>query len=166
MLSAQPAEQGYSCRLPLELILPILDEAQYDDLIPRNKWLRNYSLVCRAWSVHAQRLLYTCVALLKSADHCNRLIKCMNLVESRDLERAALFKNSIRTLGMSVDHQDIYVDVVKLCPNLQELHLILYHASFRPEVLDGLAAAGLQISALRVKAYTTGRARNPLLRNV
>ena len=77
----------------------------------------------------------------------------MNLVESRDLERAALFKNSIRTLGMSVDHQDIYVDVVKLCPNLQELHLILYHASFRPEVLDGLAAAGLRISALRVKAY-------------
>ncbi|EJF57479.1 hypothetical protein DICSQDRAFT_173935 [Dichomitus squalens LYAD-421 SS1] len=148
-----PAERKSSCRLPIELVLQVLEEAQYDDLVPRHKWLKNYALVCRSWSIHAQRLLFAYVTLLKGSDHCRKFRKRMKLVESRDPERASLLKESIRTLGMAVDHQDIYADVIRLCPNLRELHLSLYHASFRRDVLEGLAAAGLRISALRVKAY-------------
>ncbi|KAI1789710.1 hypothetical protein LXA43DRAFT_892423 [Ganoderma leucocontextum] len=148
-----PMKSPPSRDLPIELVLEILQEAQYDDLVPRYKWLKNYALVCRTWSPHAQQLLFGYVALLGGAEHCKTFRKILKLTEARDPGHAAFLKNSIRTLGMVIDHQDIYVDVVQLCPNLRELHLSLYHASFRPDVLRRLAEVGVQLKALRVKTY-------------
>ncbi|KAM5537412.1 hypothetical protein V8D89_008931 [Ganoderma adspersum] len=150
-LSTQPSRRCHD--LPIELVLEILQEAQYDDLVPRYKWLKNYSLVCRAWSPYAQQLLFAYIALLGGADHCRTFRKILKLADARDPEHAAFLKNSVRTLGMVIDHQHIYADVVRLCPNLRELHLSLYHASFRPDVLRRLAEGGARLKALRVKTY-------------
>ena len=49
--------------LPVELCLLVIDEAQYDDLLPRYKWLKSYSLVCRAWKrvLYESKLFWTTV---------------------------------------------------------------------------------------------------------
>nr|VWO96046.1 Alcohol oxidase [Ganoderma boninense] len=148
-----PSQPSRRCDLPIEFVLEILQQAQYDDLVPRYKWIKNYALVCRAWSSYAQQLLFAYVALLRGAEHCKSFWKIIELTDARDPEHAALLRGSVRTLGMVIDHQHFYADIVHLCPNLQELHLSLYHGSFRPEVLQSLAEVGVRLKALRVKTY-------------
>lgn len=122
-------------------------------IVPQYKWLKNYALVCRTWRPHAQRLLFTYAPLLGGVDHCKTFKKTIKLADARNPEHAAFLKNSIRTLGMTLDHQEIYLDVIDLCPNLRELHLSLYHASFRPDALKRIAEVGLRLKALRVRTY-------------
>ncbi|PIL25987.1 hypothetical protein GSI_11741 [Ganoderma sinense ZZ0214-1] len=148
-----PTQPSRCYGLPIELVLEVLQEAQYHDLVPRYKWLKNYALVCRAWSPYAQQLLFAYVALLGGADHCKIFRKIVALSAARDPEHAAFLKSSICVLGMVIDHQPFYADIVHLCPNLRELHLSLYHGSFRPDVLRSLAEGGVRLKALRVKTY-------------
>ncbi|TFK79767.1 hypothetical protein K466DRAFT_656798 [Polyporus arcularius HHB13444] len=136
---------------PIELWIDILREAQYDDLVPCYAWLKKYALVCRAWRPHAQRLLFHRVALNHGASHCKAFLKSMSSIQDR--EHAALLTGSIQTLSMSLDHQEIYADIIELCSNLKELRMCLYHASFRPNVLARIARVAPSIKMLRVRAY-------------
>ncbi|RPD77168.1 hypothetical protein L226DRAFT_533162 [Lentinus tigrinus ALCF2SS1-7] len=138
--------------LPIELLFVILEEAQYDDLIPRYKWIKNYTLVCITWRNYAQQLLYTSVALHKGTDQCKAFIDALAAARIRDVEHATVLGASVRFLSISIDHQEIYADILDLCPNLRELHLVLYHASFRPEVLKRFAHAP-PVRAMRVRTY-------------
>ncbi|KAI0710552.1 hypothetical protein C8Q76DRAFT_810334 [Earliella scabrosa] len=137
--------------LPIELVIDILREAQYDDLLPHYKWLRNYSLVCRAWRIHAQPLLFTYVALTKGAKQCKTFKDSMASAADCDPEHAARLREAVRTLVLTMDHQEIYAEVLNLCPNLRELQVTLYHACFRPEVLKQLRRAP-RVQALRVRS--------------
>ena len=140
-------------RLPLEIMFAILDEAQYDDLLPRYKWLKRYSIVCSAWRNYAQRLLFRHVSLLKGSVHCKIFNKAFIACESRDPAHAAFLQESICKLSMVLDHQDIYADVAARCPNLTELHLSLYHGFFRADVLLRLAPVLRRVRSLRVRTY-------------
>ncbi|OJT15698.1 hypothetical protein TRAPUB_5076 [Trametes pubescens] len=138
--------------LPTELVIAILEEAQYEDLLPRYKWLKRYSRVCRAWRAPAQRLLFSHVALLRGAAQCKAFKDAVTDLSSADPAHLDYLRESVKTLAMAVDHQEVYAEVIELCPNLRELHLSLYHASFRPDVLARLAR-GPRVEAIRVKAY-------------
>ncbi|KAI0759038.1 hypothetical protein C8Q74DRAFT_280551 [Fomes fomentarius] len=139
-------------KLPLELVFIILEGAQYNDLVLQYKWLKNYSLVCRSWRAYAQQLLFTHVALLKGAGQCTAFKNSIALADAHNPEHAKLLRESVRTLGMSMDHQEIYADVLAMCPNIRELQATLYHGCFRPEVLKRLARAP-RVQALRIKAH-------------
>ncbi len=139
-------------RLPLELVFTILEEAQYNDLVPQYKWLKSYSLVCRSWRAHVQQLLFTQVALLKGAGQCKAFKNSIALADAHDPDHAKLLRESVRTLGMSMDHQEIYADVLAMCPNIREMQATLYHGCFRPEVLKRLARTP-KVQALRIKAH-------------
>ncbi|KAH9852919.1 hypothetical protein C2E23DRAFT_729898 [Lenzites betulinus] len=139
-----------SQHLPNELIISILDEAQQDDLLPRYKWLKRYSRVCRAWRPYAQQLLFTHVALNSGAAQC-RLFKNA-VTKTADTEHAAFLRGCVRTLSIVVDHQAIYTEIIEICPNIRELHLSMFHASFRPEAL-GCLWRGPRVEALRIRAF-------------
>ena len=147
--NSQPAT---ATALPIELIFSILEEAQYDDLIPRYKWIKSYTLVCQAWRNHAQQMLYASVAIHKGTDQCKAFKNALAAARCRDVEHAMVLGAAVRTLSMSLDHQEIYADVLDLCPNLREVHLVLYHASFRPEVLKRFRRAP-PVQAMRVRTY-------------
>ncbi|KAI0354579.1 hypothetical protein OH77DRAFT_1425634 [Trametes cingulata] len=139
--------------LPIELWILILQEAQYDDLLPRYKWLRRYALVCRAWRPHAQQLLFAHVAL-RGSSHCKAFVRAVRSSNARDAAHGEALQRAVRTVSMVMDHQEIYADVVRLCPTLRELHLCMYHASFRPDALALLAANIPEtVRALRVRVY-------------
>ncbi|OSD03323.1 hypothetical protein PYCCODRAFT_261971 [Trametes coccinea BRFM310] len=138
-------------KLPIELWIQILHEAQYDDLLPRYRWLRRYSLVCRAWRPHAQELLFAHVSL-RGSNHCQSFQRA--ILSARDPAHGEKLRTSVRTLSITMDHQDIYADVLRLCPNVRELHVCMYHASFRTESLTALGAAlPRTVKALRVRTY-------------
>ncbi|KAH9920884.1 uncharacterized protein BXZ73DRAFT_104614 [Epithele typhae] len=139
--------------LPLELFFAVLDYAQYDDLTPRYRWLRRYALVCRAWRPYAQQLLFRHVTLLKGADHCKSFHTSLAAAAARSPAHAVFLASAVRTLSMALDHQAIYADVAAALPALRELHLSLYHASFRPAVLHALAPTLRRVRTLRVRAY-------------
>ena len=148
-----PTDLEERATLPLDLFFIILEEAQYEDLLPRYKWLKNYSLVCRAWRPRAQQLLFRQVTLNGGSDHCKTFQRAIASAEARDPEHALLLKSAVRTLSMVLDHQEIYADVAAHCPHLRELHVALYHGVFRPAVLRGLAPSLARLRALRVRTY-------------
>ncbi len=138
-------------RLPIELWIDILRDAQYDDLMPSYKSLKGYALVCRAWRPHAQRLLFTRVALPQGANHCRVFLR--SIASTVDAEHATMLTASIHTLSMTLDHQEIYADVVEMCPNVRELRLTLYHAAFRPHILSRISRVAPSIKLLYVQPH-------------
>ncbi|KAI0828883.1 hypothetical protein BC628DRAFT_1175986 [Trametes gibbosa] len=138
--------------LPIEIWMLILYEAQYDDLLLRYRWLRRYSLVCKAWRPYAQELLFAHVAL-RGCTHCKAFMKAIETSRAHDPAHAATLARAVRTISMVMDHQEIYGRTLALCPNLRELHVCMYHAAFRPEALASLTRLPASIRALRVRAY-------------
>ena len=151
-VGASTASQAKPMGLPIELWIDILCEAQYNDGIARYKWIKRYALVCRAWRLHAQQLLFAHV-ILRTASRCKTFVGGLRSIT--DEEHAERLKRSIRTLSMTVDHQDIYAEAISLCSNLWELNVCLYHASFRPGVLTKLSPpATLRALSVRAHHYT------------
>ncbi|CDO73013.1 hypothetical protein BN946_scf185007.g67 [Trametes cinnabarina] len=71
-----------------------------------------------------------------------------------DPEHATWLQSSVSVLSMLMDHQEIYSEVLQLCPNLRELHLHVYHTFFRPKALEALAnSIPPTVRVLRVRAY-------------
>ncbi|RDX43895.1 hypothetical protein OH76DRAFT_1409696 [Lentinus brumalis] len=138
-------------RLPIELWIDILRDAQYDDLVPSYKWLKRFALVCRAWRPYAQQLLFAHVALPLGASHCRAFIRSM--ASTKGAEHAAMLTASIHTLSMALDHQDVYADVLEMCPNLRELRMTLYHASFRPHILSRISRIAPSMKMLHIQAH-------------
>ncbi|KAI0354310.1 hypothetical protein OH77DRAFT_1405411 [Trametes cingulata] len=137
--------------LPNELVIAIIEEAQYDDLLPRYKWLKRYCRVCRSWRSIAQRLLFAHVALLQGAAQCKAFRDAITS-SSSNLPHLFFLRESVRMLSLVIDHQEVYGEVIELCPNLRELHLRVNHGFFRPHVLEHLAR-GPRIEALRLRTY-------------
>ncbi len=138
-------------RLPIELWIDILRDAQYDDLVPSYKWLKRFALVCRAWRPYAQQLLFAHVALPLGASHCRAFMRSM--ASTKGAEHAAMLTASIHTLSMALDHQDVYADVLEMCPNLRELRMTLYHASFRPHILSRISRIAPSMKMLHIQAH-------------
>ncbi|KAH9849244.1 hypothetical protein C2E23DRAFT_762331 [Lenzites betulinus] len=138
--------------LPIELWILILRAAQYDDLLPRYRWLRSYSLVCRAWSPHAQQLLFAHVSL-RGSTHCAAFMAAIASARALSPAHAAALCSAVRTMSMVMDHQPIYAHTLALVPHLRELHVCMYHAAFRPPALAALARLPPTVRALRVRAH-------------
>ncbi|KAF9445288.1 hypothetical protein P691DRAFT_795716 [Macrolepiota fuliginosa MF-IS2] len=110
--------------LPLELVHTIL-EADYltTDSDPDRRLLRSCSLVCNAWSLPAQRLLFANVVLRSEHDFhafCSAL-------------RQPSLANSVRTLRVILDYnqpqglrQHHLAAAVALCPRLNSINLSVF----------------------------------------
>ena len=138
--------------LPIELWISILHEAQYDDGIARYKWIKRYALVCRAWRCHAQKLLFRHVAL-RGSTHSKTFVNGLRSIT--DPDHLETLTSSVETLSIAMDHQDVYAEAIGFCSHLRELDLCLYHASFRPAVLEKFKPLpGLRILRVRAHHYT------------
>ena len=137
--------------LPTELVAKVIEEAQYEDLLPRYRWLRRYALVCREWCSYAQSLIFRCIVLIGGVEQCEKVIAALSGQLSRDVAHTAFLRSCVRTLIMSMDHRQVYIDVLMLCPNLFELGVKLHHACFRPEALCRLRDAP-KIKCLHVRS--------------
>ena len=138
--------------LPIELWIDILGRAQYDDGVARYKWIKRYALVCRAWRCHAQRFLFRHVAL-RGSIHCKTFVNGLQSIADR--EHLETLTSSVETLSVAMDHQDVYAEAIAFCSNLQELDVCLYHASFRPAVLEKFRPLpGLRVLRVRAHHYT------------
>ncbi|KIY50488.1 hypothetical protein FISHEDRAFT_71542 [Fistulina hepatica ATCC 64428] len=115
--------------LPIEIVMTILDAAYFTyDAEPDRHLLRACALVCRAWSLPAQKLLFTHVVLRSHANY----LSFRDALESLSPYRHVL-ANSVLRLQVSLDHtqpsglsQRSFAHAVTLCPNLYELHVSVY----------------------------------------
>lgn len=138
--------------LPTELIGAILQEAQSDDCLPRCRWLRNYSLVCRNWCSYAQGFLFQQVILLGGAMQASQLLASLSGVYSKDPQHTDFLRKCIRTMVVGMDHQSVYAEVILLCPNLEDIDVRLHHASFRPDILSQLGGGVPKLEALHLRS--------------
>ncbi|KAF9067327.1 hypothetical protein BDP27DRAFT_1423027 [Rhodocollybia butyracea] len=119
----------HATRIPLEVIMLFMDAAYNDENIELNKsMLRSFALVCRDWSMHAQRLLFRHVALDSLADYL-----AFKTAADRSTERGRVLGNAVRTMRVSLDpnqpfalDQLSFAHAVTLCPQLHELTIGLY----------------------------------------
>lgn len=140
-------------RLPFELILAVIEEAQYSDCLPCCKWLRNYALVSRSWSSFAQRLLFRRITLLGGSKQCEQLVAALSGSFSSDPGHSQYLRSCVKTLIIrTMDHQPIFVDAIILCQNLYELDVRLCHAFFRSDSLHRLQHDGPRIQALHIRS--------------
>ncbi|KAI0632957.1 hypothetical protein C8Q77DRAFT_857589 [Trametes polyzona] len=135
--------------LPAELVLAILEEAQYDDLLIRYEWVKAYCRVCRAWRPFAQRLLFTQVILPSGARQCATFVAAVSSTPTSDAAHLTFLRESVRSIAMVMDDDQICAEVIELCPNVQELHATPHPESFSSEVLARLVR-GPRVETLRV----------------
>ncbi|KDR85508.1 hypothetical protein GALMADRAFT_234419 [Galerina marginata CBS 339.88] len=116
-------------QMPLELVLSFLDaacsgadHATYTDL------LMACSLVCRAWSTSAQRLLFSQVTLRNQRS----FELFMNAVD-RSTRHGIILGDVVKRLRVVLDHNQpsslhhhSFALAVNACPNLSELQISLY----------------------------------------
>jgi hypothetical protein len=115
--------------IPLEIVLNIIEAAYYDaDLQPDDKLLQHCSLVCKTWSVPAQKLLFRHVTLRTQSAY-----SAFQLAVDRSTERGRMLGDSVVRMRVVLDHnqpfglsQRAFAHAVTLCPNLYEMNLALY----------------------------------------
>ncbi|KAG7100002.1 hypothetical protein E1B28_001790 [Marasmius oreades] len=167
-------------RMPLELVMNIMELA-YDEhkLEERKSFLKSCALVCRDWSIPAQKMLFRHVALCTETS-CIAFTAAINPATAR----GRMLAGAVQCMRVSIDHnqpfglsQRTFARAVTLCPNLTELNLALYgcgapgndivgspdvlrmrrHApSFDEETLD-LLRSGPRISALTFRNWSENR---------
>ncbi|KAJ7070711.1 hypothetical protein C8F01DRAFT_1107444 [Mycena amicta] len=125
-----PSPSPRTVHLPLELGLQILEQAYESEANP-SQLLKNCSLVCRAWSYTAQKLLFRDVALSSQAA-CNAFLAAVD----PSTPRGAMLANAVLRMKVVVDHNDpscvsreAFADVVTSCPNLCAMDVALYGRS-------------------------------------
>lgn len=115
--------------MPLELILSFIEAACAEgDHDAHVELLRNCSLVCRSWSLEAQKLLFREVTLRNQRS----FELFMNAVNRLTTHGRAL-GDVVKSLRVAIDHnqpsglhQHSFALAVTLCPNLSHLELSLY----------------------------------------
>ncbi|KAF9805428.1 hypothetical protein IEO21_09062 [Rhodonia placenta] len=116
-------------RVPLELVMNVLDSAYYDDEPESNVQLfTNCALVCKDWSAIAQKLLFRRVTLRSQTDY----IAFQQAVD-RSTARGRMLGDAVRSMRVTLDHNQPYylsqrsfARAVTLCPNMQDLRLAMY----------------------------------------
>ncbi|ESK93434.1 hypothetical protein Moror_1715 [Moniliophthora roreri MCA 2997] len=116
-------------RMPLEIVMNIMEVAYDDaDLEQRKSFLKSCSLVCREWSMPAQKQLFRHVSL-------GTQTACLAFKVAVDptTERGRVLGSSVFSMRVSIDHnqpfglsQRTFAHAVSLCPNLFQLNLALY----------------------------------------
>ncbi|KAG6857309.1 hypothetical protein H0H87_006502 [Tephrocybe sp. NHM501043] len=114
--------------LPLEIVINIIEEASYSDGTPDQDLLRQCALVCRAWSLPAQKLLFSSVTL-RSQLSCNSFSKAV----TRSTPKGRVLGDTVVRMRAVIDHNQPFklsqrslAEAVTQCPNLYELNLSLY----------------------------------------
>ncbi|KAH7924495.1 hypothetical protein BV22DRAFT_1035096 [Leucogyrophana mollusca] len=115
--------------IPIEVVLHILEAAYYDDdHKPDAVLLSNCTRVCKAWSAHAQKLLFRQVSLYSQTAYV-----AFSCAVDRTTERGRMLSDSVLRMRAVLDHnkpnglsQLSFAYAATLCPNLYELDLSLY----------------------------------------
>ncbi|KAG6820147.1 hypothetical protein H0H93_004729 [Arthromyces matolae] len=118
----------FNVALPLELILSIIEHAAYAEGTPDITLLRNCSLVSRAWSLSAQKLLFTSVSLSSQRDYDSFMAAVTPCTY-----KARTLLDSVVRLKVVIDHnqphplnQLSFAKAVSRCHRLYDLSLTLY----------------------------------------
>ncbi|KAG9313904.1 hypothetical protein JVU11DRAFT_4676 [Chiua virens] len=113
--------------IPLEIVLDILEAVSFDGTADA-EFLRTCSLVCKSWSLPAQKLLFRRIRLCSQAAY-NSFIFAVN----RSTERGRILGDSVVQMHVVLDNnqpgplkQACFARAVTLCPNLRDLSLGLY----------------------------------------
>ena len=114
--------------IPLEVVLDILEAVHFDDGTVDAEFLRTCSLVCKSWSLPAQKLLFRKIRLCSQAAY-NSFVSAAD----RSTERGRILSGSVVQMYVVLDNnqpgplkQTCFARAVILCPNLRELNLALY----------------------------------------
>lgn len=115
--------------MPLEIIMTILQLVYNNDNLEIDiAMLKSCSLVCHAWSLPAQKLLYRDVTL-----QSQRALESFVGAVDRSSQRGWVLGDSVKRLRIIMDHnqpsgihQHSFALTVSLCPNLTGLALSLY----------------------------------------
>ncbi|KAJ6520158.1 hypothetical protein C8R45DRAFT_51069 [Mycena sanguinolenta] len=114
-------------RLPLEVAINIIEEAAYDSQLDAHL-LKQCALVCRDWSIPAQKLLFSSVSLATERS-CAAFIAAVDRVTPR----GRMLGDAVRRMRVVLDHnqpfglsEQAFAHAVIACPNLLELNLALY----------------------------------------
>ena len=115
--------------MPLEIIMTILELVYHNDNSQIDiEMLNSCSLVCRAWSAPAQKLLFRYVTLQNQ-----KVLESFVDTIDRSTQRGCLLGDAVKHLHIIMDHnqplgihQHSFALTVSLCPNLMGLSLSLY----------------------------------------
>ncbi|PPQ83158.1 hypothetical protein CVT24_002385 [Panaeolus cyanescens] len=129
-------------QLPLELIFTIMDLASTDlSQDQRNTLLSSCALTCRAWSLMAQKLLFSSVRLSSQ----RAFDSFMGAVDP-SVTHARLLGEAVRELSVVLDHnqpsglhQQSFAMAVTQCPNLRHVSISLYGCAEPGEDVIGAA---------------------------
>lgn len=129
--------------MPLEVVLSIIEAAYYDeDLEANDALLKNCSLVCKSWSIPAQKLLFS-----RATIRTQRAYQAFQDAVDRSTERGRMLGNAVVRMRVVLDHNQPYglsqrsfAHAVTLCPNLYELNLALYGCAAPGEDIVGIPA--------------------------
>ncbi|KAI6163685.1 hypothetical protein EDD17DRAFT_429839 [Pisolithus thermaeus] len=115
--------------IPLEIVLYILELAHLNDNHePDTQLLASFSLTCRAWSFHAQKLLFGHVRL-----HSEAAYESFIFAIDRSTTRGVALGDAVRQLNVVLDDNQptplervSFARAITLCPNLHEINLSVY----------------------------------------
>ena len=114
--------------IPLEVVLDILEALCYEDAAIDTEFFRTCSLVCKSWSLPAQKLLFRRIHLCSQAAYSSFVYAA-----NRSTERGRILGDSVVQMRVVLDNnqpgplkQACFARAVTLCPNLRELSLALY----------------------------------------
>ncbi|CAK5264437.1 unnamed protein product [Mycena citricolor] len=136
-----PPAYSRTPRLPLELVLCIMEDASDGEGFEHAALLRQCALVCRDWSLPAQKLLFRTVHLV-TEDACASFLSAVHprtaagrvLGESVTQLRVVLDYNQPKGLS-----ETSFAHAVCACPNLLSLDLSVYGSTFPGKESTGVA---------------------------
>ncbi|KAF8167574.1 hypothetical protein B0H34DRAFT_645504 [Crassisporium funariophilum] len=116
-------------QMPLELVLSFMEAAcSSADNQAHIHLLKSCSLVCRAWSAAAQKLLFAQVTLCTQ-----RSFELFMSAVDRNTDHGRILGNAVKRLRVVLDHnqpsslhQHSFALAATVCPNLSELNISLY----------------------------------------
>ncbi|KAG6841727.1 hypothetical protein C0991_007613 [Blastosporella zonata] len=114
--------------LPLEIVLTIIEEASYADGTPDQHLLRQCALVSRAWSLPAQKLLFSSVALRSQLAY-----NSFRGAVTRSTPKGRNLGETVVRMRVVIDHNQPFglsqrslAEALTHCPHLYELNISLY----------------------------------------
>ncbi|KAJ8084925.1 hypothetical protein AAF712_004524 [Marasmius tenuissimus] len=135
-----PPSPHSTTRMPVEIVMNIMELAcDENEIEERRAFLKSCALVCRDWSMPAQKMLFRHVAF-STRTACMAFSDAVNPATERGRTLAA----AVHRLRVSLDHnqpfglsQRMFARAITLCPNLYELNLAVYGCGVPGEDIVG-----------------------------